>query len=235
MRVTRVTGATRRAGRTVLSGRDLDPAGGPDGAHYCPDVLRIGLTGGIGSGKSTVSALLAARGAVIVDADRIAREVLQPGTPGLVAVVDAFGAGVLAADGSLDRAALAALVFADPDARRQLDGIVHPLVRARASELDGAAPPDAVVVHDVPLLVETGQASSYDLVLVVRADESTRVARLVQRGLIAEDARARMAAQATDEQRRAVADVVLDNSGTQERLAEQVDRFWLERVAPATG
>ena len=198
-------------------------------------MLRIGLTGGIGSGKSTVSALLAARGAVVVDADRIAREVLEPGTPGLAAVVDAFGSGVLAADGSLDRAALAAVVFADRDARRRLDGIVHPLVRARATELAGAAPPDAVVVHDVPLLVETGQASSYDLVLVVEADEETRVARLVQRGLTAEDARARMAAQATDDQRRAVADVVLDNSGTQEQLAEQVDRFWNERVVPVTG
>ncbi|WP_097185711.1 dephospho-CoA kinase [Blastococcus haudaquaticus] len=198
-------------------------------------MLRIGLTGGIGSGKSTVSALLAARGAVIVDADRIAREVVEPGTPGLAAVVDAFGADVLAADGSLDRAALAAVVFADADARRRLDGIVHPLVRARATELAGAAPPDAVVVHDVPLLVETGQASSYDLVLVVQAEEGIRVARLVQRGLTAEDARARMGAQASDEDRRAVADVVLDNSGTHEELAAQVDRFWADRVAPVLG
>ena len=196
-------------------------------------MLRIGLTGGIGSGKSTVSALLAARGAVIVDADRIAREVVEPGTPGLARVAETFGEQVLAADGSLDRAALAAVVFADPEARRQLDGIVHPLVRARASEIAAAAPPDAVVVNDVPLLVETGQASSYDLVLVVEADPETRVSRLVQRGLTAEDARARIAAQASDGQRRAVADVVLDNSGTPEQLAEQVDRFWAERVAPA--
>jgi dephospho-CoA kinase len=196
-------------------------------------VLRIGLTGGIGSGKSTVSALLAARGAVIIDADRIAREVVEPGTPGLARIVEAFGDGVLAVDGSLDRAALAAVVFADPDARRRLDGIVHPLVRARATELAAAAPPDSVVVNDVPLLVETGQASSYDLVLVVEADPATRVSRLVQRGLTAEDARARIAAQASDGQRRAVADVVLDNSGTPEQLAEQVDRFWAERVAPA--
>jgi dephospho-CoA kinase len=198
-------------------------------------VLRIGLTGGIGSGKSTVSALLAARGAVIVDADRIAREVVEPGTPGLAQIVDTFGDRVLAADGALDRPALAALVFADPEARRRLDGIVHPLVRARARELAAAAPTDAVVVHDVPLLVETGQASSYDLVLVVAADTEARVARLVQRGLTAEDARARMAAQASDEQRRAVADVVLDNSGTPEELARQVDRFWAERVQPVTG
>jgi dephospho-CoA kinase len=192
--------------------------------------VRIGLTGGIGSGKSTVSALLAARGAVIVDADRIAREVVEPGTPGLAAVVDAFGPGVLTADGSLDRPALAGIVFADPAARRTLDAIVHPLVRARAAELEAVAPSGAVVVHDVPLLVESGQASSYDLVLVVQADPETRVARLVQRGLTADDARARIAAQATDEQRRAVADVVLDNSGTPEQLAAQVDRFWADHV-----
>jgi dephospho-CoA kinase len=197
-------------------------------------VLRIGLTGGIGSGKSTVSALLAARGAVIVDADRIAREVVEPGTPGLARVVEAFGEDVLTPDGSLDRAALAAVVFADPEARRRLDGIVHPLVRARATELAAAAPQDAVVVNDVPLLAETGQAASYDLVLVVEADPATRVSRLVQRGLTAEDARARMAAQATDDRRRAVADVVLDNSGTPAALAEQVDRFWDERVRPVT-
>jgi dephospho-CoA kinase len=196
-------------------------------------VLRIGLTGGIGSGKSTVSRLLAERGAVIVDADAIAREVVEPGTPGLAAVVEAFGAGVLAADGSLNRPGLAAVVFADPEARRTLDAIVHPLVRARAIEIAAAAPPDAVVVNDVPLLAETGQASSYDVVLVVETDPGTRIARLVQRGLTAEDARARIAVQATDEQRRAIADVVLDNSGTPEQLAAQVDRFWTERVAPA--
>ena len=198
-------------------------------------MLRIGLTGGIGSGKSTVSRLLAARGAVIVDADVIAREVVEPGTPGLAAVVEAVGAQVLAKDGSLDRPALAGVVFGDPEARRRLDAIVHPLVRARATQVAAGAPADAVVVHDVPLLVETGQAASYDLVLVVEADPATRVARLVQRGLTAEDARARMAAQATDEQRRAVADVVLDNSGTPEQLTAQVDRFWAERVGPVVG
>jgi dephospho-CoA kinase len=195
-------------------------------------MLRIGLTGGIGSGKSTVSALLAERGAVVVDADLIAREVVQPGTPGLAAVAEAFGTDVLAADGSLDRPALAAVVFADPEARRRLDGIVHPLVRARAAELEAAAPPGTVVVHDVPLLVETGQAGRFDLVLVVTADVETRVARLVRRGLTEDDARARIDAQATDEQRRAVADVVLDNSGTREELAAQVDRFWTEQVVP---
>jgi dephospho-CoA kinase len=204
----------------------------PGRGRYCPDVLRIGLTGGIGSGKSTVSRLLAGHGAVIVDADVIAREVVEPGTPGLAAVVEAFGSELLTADGSLDRPALAALVFGDPDARRRLDAIVHPLVRARAAEVAAAAPPDAVVVHDVPLLAETGQAGGYDLVLVVEADPETRVARLVQRGMTAEDARARMAAQATDEQRRAVADVVLDNSGTEEELAAQVEQVWTERVLP---
>jgi dephospho-CoA kinase len=215
----------------VTSGRRRGRTGG----NYCPVVLRIGLTGGIGSGKSTVSALLAERGAVVVDADKIAREVVAPGTPGLAQVVDAFGNAVLAPDGSLDRPALAAIVFSDPEARARLDGIVHPLVRARAGELAAAAPEGSVVVNDVPLLVETGQAGSYDLVLVVEADPATRVERLVRRGLTADDARARIASQATDEQRRAVADVVLDNSGTQEQLAEQVDRFWVEHVAPVTG
>ena len=197
--------------------------------------MRIGLTGGIGSGKSTVSALLAERGAVVVDADRIAREVVEPGTPGLAAVVASFGDRVLTADGALDRPALAGVVFADPEARRTLDGIVHPLVRARARELEAAAPPGSVVVHDVPLLTETGQAANYDLVLVVEADLDARVARLVQRGLTEEDARARIAVQATDEERRAIADVVLDNTGTPEELARQVDRFWSEQVAPAAG
>jgi dephospho-CoA kinase len=198
-------------------------------------VLRIGLTGGIGSGKSTVAALLAQRGAVVVDADRIAREVVEPGTPGLDAVVTEFGPAVLTAEGALDRPALAGVVFGDPAARARLDAVVHPLVRARAAELVEAAPPDAVVVQDVPLLVETGQAGSYDLVLVVETDLETRVARLEERGLAAEDARARIASQATDEQRRAVADVVLRNDGDRADLEAQVQRFWTERVQPALG
>ena len=196
-------------------------------------MLRIGLPGGIGSGKSTVAGLLAARGARVVDADRIAREVVEPGTPGLGAVVAEFGEGVLTADGALDRPALAGLVFTDPAARARLDAVVHPLVRARAAQLVAETPADAVVVHDVPLLVETGQAAGYDLVLVVEADPDTRVARLVRRGLSAEDARARIASQATDEQRRAVADVVLRNDGDRAALAAQVERFWTERVQPA--
>ena len=198
-------------------------------------MLRIGLTGGIGSGKSTVAALLAQHGARVVDADRIAREVVEPGTPGLAAVVAEFGEAVLTADGALDRPALAALVFGDPAARARLDAVVHPLVRARAAELVAEAPADAVVVQDIPLLVETGQAGSYDLVLVVETDQATRVARLVDRGLTAEDARARIASQATDEQRRAVADVVLRNDGDRDALAAQVERFWSERVRPALG
>jgi dephospho-CoA kinase len=193
-------------------------------------VLRIGLTGGIGSGKSTVSRLLAERGAIIVDADRIARDVLAAGTPGLAAVVEAFGAGVLTPAGELDRPALAGIVFSDERARRRLDAIVHPLVRQRAVELERTAPEGAVVVHDVPLLVETGQAASYDLVLVVEADQEARVSRLVERGLAEGDARARIATQATDAQRRAVADVVLDNRGTPGELAAQVARFWADRV-----
>jgi dephospho-CoA kinase len=196
-------------------------------------VLRIGLTGGIGSGKSTVARLLTERGAHLVDSDVLAREVVAPGTAGLASVVAAFGDGVLTADGALDRPALAAVVFGDPGARARLDGIVHPLVRARAVELVSALPADAVVVQDIPLLVETGQAGAFDLVLVVEADLEARVARLVARGLTEADARARIAAQATDQQRRAVADVVLDNSGTPDQLAEQVDRFWAERVVPA--
>ena len=198
-------------------------------------MLRIGLTGGIGSGKSTVAAMLAEHGARVVDADRLAREVVEPGTPGLAAVVAEFGDGVLTPDGALDRPALASLVFADPALRARLDGVVHPLVRARAAELVAESPADAVVVQDVPLLVETGQAGLFDLVLVVEADPETRVARLVQRGLSESDARARIASQATDEQRRAVADVVLTNDGDREALAAAVGRFWAERVRPAGG
>ena len=190
-------------------------------------MLRIGLTGGIGSGKSTVAALLAARGALVVDADRIAREVVEPGTPGLARVVETFGRGVLATDGSLDRAALAAIVFADPEARRDLERIVHPAVRERAAELEQAASPDAVVVHVIPLLVETGQQDQFDVVVVVDVDPETQLARLAARdGLNAAEGAARLAAQASREQRRAAADIVIDNRGSVTDLKAQIGPLW---------
>ncbi|MEV0533236.1 dephospho-CoA kinase [Kitasatospora sp. NPDC050463] len=192
-------------------------------------MLKIGLTGGIGAGKSEVSRLLAAHGAVIVDSDVIAREVVAPGTEGLKAVVAEFGEGVLRPDGSLDRPALGAVVFADPERLRALNAIVHPLVRARSAELEAAAAPDAVVVHDVPLLAENGLAPLYDLVLVVDAEDEVRIDRLVRlRGMTEQEARARMAAQATRADRLAVADLVIDNSGPLEALAPRVDGVWAE-------
>lgn len=199
-------------------------------------MLTVGLTGGIGAGKSEVSRLLAAHGAVIIDSDRIAREVVEPGTPGLAAVVEEFGPGVLAPDGSLDRPALGALVFADEERLAALNAIVHPLVRARSAELQAAAAPDAIVVHDVPLLAENGLAPLYEVVLVVDAGEETRLDRLVRlRGMAAEEARARMAAQATREQRLAVADVVIANDGPVEELADRVDEVWARLRERADG
>ncbi len=195
-------------------------------------MLRVGLTGGIGSGKSTVAAALAGHGALVVDADRIAREVVARGTPGLAALADRFGSGVLTAEGDLDRAALAALAFSDDSARRDLEAITHPRIAARAAELFATARMDQVVVHDVPLLVEKGMGAAYHLVLVVDAPVEVRVARLVGRGLSEADARARIEAQATTAQRRAAADVWLDNSGTQADLRATVDRLWVERLAP---
>lgn len=193
-------------------------------------VLTVGLTGGIGSGKSEVARLLAARGAVVIDADQLAREVVVAGTPGFAAVVDAFGPGVVAADGSLDRPALAALVFADPVALRRLESIVHPLVGARAAELMAASPQDAVVVYDVPLLVENGLEERYDVVVVVDADDETRLTRLAARGLSGTDARARMAAQASRADRLAAADVVVANDGSRTDLARAVDALWGQLV-----
>ena len=193
--------------------------------------MRVGLTGGVGSGKSTVSRLLAERGAVVIDADAIAREVVEPGTPGFDAVVETFGQSVVGADGRLDRPALAAIVFGDEDRRLQLNAIVHPLVGQRTVELAAAAPADAVVVYDIPLLVESDMAASFDFVLVVEASVDVRLARLHERGMVETDARERMAAQASDAQRRAVADAVLDNNGSLADLERQVDEVWKRLTA----
>src|SRR3984893_411903 len=194
-------------------------------------MLRIGLTGGIGAGKSTVSATFAECGGIIVDGDVIAREVVQPGTEGLASLVEAFGEDILLPDGSLDRPALAAKAFRDDEARKKLNGIVHPLVGKRRSEIIAAVAEDAVVVEDIPLLVESGMAPLFPLVVVVHADVEVRVRRLVdQRGMTEEDARARIAAQADDEQRRAVADVWLDNSGSPEELVERARERWNQRI-----
>lgn len=194
--------------------------------------MQIGLTGGIGSGKTTAARRFAELGALVVDADAVAREVVEPGTEGLAAVVGAFGPGVLDPAGRLDRPALAAIVFDDADARARLNAILHPLIRRRVAERIAAVPAGTVVVQDVPLLVETGQAGAFDLVVVVETPAALRVRRLVaDRSMPAEQAQARMAAQASDEQRRAVADVVLINDGTPADLRTQVDRLWAERVA----
>ncbi|GIG89883.1 dephospho-CoA kinase [Plantactinospora endophytica] len=196
-------------------------------------MLKVGLTGGIGSGKSVVAARLASLGAVVVDSDRIAREVVEPGTDGLREVVAAFGPRVCADDGSLDRAALGEIVFADPTARTRLEAIIHPRVRRRSAELIHGAAPEAVVVNDVPLLVEVGLAPTYHLVLVVRAAEATRVERLVRdRGMTAEQAAQRIGAQAGDERRAAAADVLLDNDGDLAELHAAVDALWRERLTP---
>ena len=196
-------------------------------------MLRVGLTGGIGAGKSEVSKRLAALGAVVVDADKAAREVVEPGTPGLARIAETFGPGVLRADGALDRAKLAEIVFADTDARGRLNAIVHPLVH----EWMGAAEASAirsggdgvVVVHDVPLLAEGGRGGEFDLVIVVDVPPEVQVERLAtHRGMTAEQAGARMAAQATREQRLAVADIVIDNSGTLADLDRRLAKVWAD-------
>lgn len=195
-------------------------------------MLRIGLTGGIGAGKSTVSATFADCGGVVVDGDVIAREVVEPGTEGLAALVEAFGDDILLADGALNRPALAAKAFQDDEQRAKLNGIVHPLVGKRRQEIIDSVAEGTVVVEDIPLLVETGMAPFFPLVVVVWADEETRVTRLIERGLPEHDARARMQAQASDEQRRAIADVLLDNSGTREELVEKARQLWFDRILP---
>jgi dephospho-CoA kinase len=196
-------------------------------------MLRVGLTGGIGSGKSTVARRLVERGAVLIDADVIAREVVGPRTPGLQAVLAEFGENLQAPDGLLDRAALARLVFGDENRRQALNTIVHPLVAARRAELVDAAAPDAVVVEDIPLLVENDLGAAFHLVVVVHAPPEERVRRLVaERGMTADDAWARIRSQAADDARLAAADVLLDNSGRRHQLLGEVDRLWRERLVP---
>jgi dephospho-CoA kinase len=190
-------------------------------------VTRVGLTGGVASGKSTVSEMLAELGAVVVDADLLAREVVAPGTDGLAAVVEEFGSEVLGPDGALDRPRLGALVFADPERRRALEAIIHPRVRARAAEIEAAAPANAVVVHDIPLLTETGQAASFDAVVVVDVPTEVQVDRMVRiRGMTETDARARIAAQAAREERLAVATYVVDNTGSIDALRARVEEVY---------
>jgi dephospho-CoA kinase len=192
-------------------------------------VLRVGLTGGIGAGKSEVSARLAAQGAVVIDADAIAREVVEPGTEGLAEVVDAFGPNVLLPDGGLDRPRLGEIVFADSELRGRLNAIVHPKVGARMAELEREAGPAAIVVLDVPLIAESGRTDAYDLVVVVDAPPRVQVDRLVRRrGMTREQAKARMAAQASREDRLAIADIVIDNSGSLAELDRQVGDLWAE-------
>jgi dephospho-CoA kinase len=195
-------------------------------------MITVAVTGGIGSGKSTVSRTLGDRGAVVIDSDQLAREVVAPGTPGLAAIAASFGPGMIDAAGALDRPALAAVVFADPASRAVLEGITHPLVRARFAELQRQAPSDAVVVNDIPLLTTLPAAASFHLVVGVQAAAQVRVERLIGRGLAESDARARMAAQLTDDQRAALCDVVLSNDGGPDALAAAVDDLWLGRLRP---
>lgn len=199
-------------------------------------MLRVGLTGGIGSGKSAVAERLAALGAVVLDADKAARAVVEPGTPGLARITETFGPGVLQDDGSLDRAKVAEIVFADKTARAKLNAIVHPLVhehmRAAEQAAIQAAGDDAVIVHDVPLLAEGGRGREFDLVIVVDVPPEVQVERLAaQRGMPESQTRARMAAQATRAQRLAVADIVIDNSGTLADLDRHVSEVWTDLKA----
>ena len=189
----------------------------------------IGLTGGIASGKSTIATRLAEHGAVVIDADALSREVVEPGTPGLAAIAARFGADVIGPDGTLDRPALGAIVFSDEQARADLNAIVHPEVkrRSQARIAEASSDPAAIVVYDVPLLVETGRADEFDLVVVASAPESVRADRLVElRGLDRGEAERRIASQATEAQRTAVADVVIDTAGTLAHTVDQVDAVW---------
>ncbi|WP_159609344.1 dephospho-CoA kinase [Glutamicibacter sp. JC586] len=190
-------------------------------------MVHVGLTGGVASGKSAVATKLAELGAVVIDADALSREVVAPGTPGLNAINNTFGPDILLPDSSLDRKALGAIVFSDEEQRLKLNNIVHPLVREAAAKLRSQAPVNALVVEDIPLLVESSQADRFDAVIVVQAPHDERIRRMIQdRGWSEEEAKSRMAAQATDEQRAAVADYVLDNSGTLDELQAQVSALY---------
>lgn len=191
-------------------------------------MLRVGLTGGIGAGKSEVAGRLVLHGAVVIDADLVAREVVEPGTPGLAEIVRTFGDGVLRPDGSLDRDRLAEIVFAQPESRAKLNAIVHPRVGERMRELERAAGDVAIVVHDIPLLAENNLAAGFDEVVVVDAPPGVQEERLAKRGLSSEQARARIAAQATREQRLAVASIIVDNAGTLADLDKRVAELWGE-------
>jgi len=198
----------------------------------------IGLTGGIASGKSVVAARLAEHGAVVVDADRIAREVVEPGSPALARIAEEFGDEIIASDGSLDRAALGALIFESPEKRAALNAITHPAVGMRSKELfaaAAAADPDAIVVYDVPLLVEAGRTDEFDLIVVVNASTETRLNRMVElRGMTRDEAMHRLNSQATNTERLAIADVVIDSNGTLEQTLEQADALW-EKLSARVG
>jgi len=195
-------------------------------------MLTVAVTGGIGSGKSTMSTALAELGAIVVDSDALAREVVAPGAPGLVAIAETFGAEVIGADGALDRAGLARIVFADPEARATLEGITHPLVRARAAQIQRDAPAGAIVVNDIPILTTLAAAATFQLVVGVQAALDLRVARLVGRGLAEPDARARIASQIGDDERAALCDVLLDNNGDRDQLVASVGVLWRSRIRP---
>lgn len=197
------------------------------GWHASP-MIRVGLTGGIGAGKSTVATMLADSGAVVVDGDQIARDLVAPGEPALTAIVERFGPGVLQPDGELDRPGLAAIVFPDPEALAALDAIMHPRIAERAAEMLAAAEERGtrIIIYDMPLLVENGSADDFDLVVVVHAPIEVRLARLAVRGVPVADARERMARQASDAERAEVATILIDNGGDEEQLIAQVDRAW---------
>ena len=198
--------------------------------------MRVGLTGGIASGKSTVSGILAELGAVVIDADKLAREVVERGTPGLEQVVAAFGPEILTPDGDMDRAKVGSIVFNDEAKRKTLEGIVHPLVFQRYAELEASAPQDGIVVHDIPLLAESGRAEGFDAVIVVETPAEVQVERMLRdRGWTREDAESRISAQATPEQRRAIATYVIENTGSRDALRARVEEVFAQLTGQLTG